>query len=140
MDWKTDQTLIATGFLRMGPRVLFREKDNPERRYDYLDEILGTIGKGTLGLTVNCARCHNHKFDPIRQKDYYALEASIFGYVETEVPLAEPAVAAAYLAQNAAINARYEELQKLVDAIQKPHRQRLELEQVKRLFPDAIYQ
>ncbi len=72
----------------MGPRVLFREKDNPERRYDYLDEIIGTIGKGTLGLTVNCARCHNHKFDPISQKDYYALEASIFGYVETEVPLA----------------------------------------------------
>ena len=55
----------------MGPRVLFREKDNPERRYDYLDEIIGTIGKGTLGLTVNCARCHNHKFDPIAQKDYY---------------------------------------------------------------------
>ncbi len=69
MDWKTDQTLIATGFLRMGPRVLFREKDNPERRFDYLDEIIGTIGKGTMGLTVNCARCHNHKFDPIAAKD-----------------------------------------------------------------------
>ncbi len=65
MDGRTNDSVIATGFLRMGPRVLFREKDNPERRYDYLDEILGTIGKGTLGLTVNCARCHNHKFDPI---------------------------------------------------------------------------
>ena len=65
MDGRTNDSLVATGFLRMGPRVLFREKDNPERRYDYLDEIIGTIGKGTLGLTVNCARCHNHKFDPI---------------------------------------------------------------------------
>ena len=90
MDGKTEDSLIATGFLRAGPRVLFREKDNPERRFDYLDEILGTIGKGTLGLTINCARCHDHKFDPIRQRDYYALEASIFGYVETEVPLAPP--------------------------------------------------
>src|SRR5207248_7285492 len=54
MDGKTDDSLVATGFLRMGPRVLFREKDNPERRYDYLDEILGTIGKGTRGRTVNC--------------------------------------------------------------------------------------
>ena len=52
MDGKTEDSLIATGFLRAGPRVLFREKDNPERRYDYLDEILGTIGKGTLGLTA----------------------------------------------------------------------------------------
>ena len=68
MDGKTDDSLIATGFLRAGPRVLFREKDNPERRFDYLDDMIGTIGKGTLGLTVNCARCHNHKFDPIRRR------------------------------------------------------------------------
>ena len=101
MDGRTNDSLVATGFLRMGPRVLFREKDNPERRYDYLDEIIGTIGKGTLGLTVNCARCHNHKFDPISQKDYYRFEASLFGYVETEVPLAPKAEADAYLAKNA---------------------------------------
>ena len=84
IDGKTDDSLVATGFLRAGPRVLFREKDNPERRFDYLDDVIGVIGKGTLGLTIGCARCHDHKFDPIRQKDYYALQASIFGYVETE--------------------------------------------------------
>ena len=93
VDGTTPDSLIATGFLRAGPRVLFREKDNPERRFDYLDDVLGTIGKGTLGLTINCARCHDHKFDPIRQKDYYAMQASIFGYVETAVPLAPPAEA-----------------------------------------------
>jgi cytochrome c553 len=139
MDGKTDDSLIATGFLRAGPRVLFREKDNPERRFDYLDEILGTIGKGTLGLTINCARCHDHKFDPIRQRDYYALEASIFGYVETEVPLAPPADAAAYLAQNEAINAKRDELRKQIAAIEKPHRDRLELEQIRNNFSEAIY-
>ena len=46
----TDETLIATGFLRAGPRVQFREKDNPERRHDYLDDVLATIGRGVLGM------------------------------------------------------------------------------------------
>ena len=50
--------------------------------------MIGTIGRGVLGLTVNCARCHNHKFDPISQKDYYQMQASLFGYVETDYPLA----------------------------------------------------
>src|SRR5206468_5831212 len=140
MDGRTNDTLVATGFLRMGPRVLFREKDNPERRYDYLDEIIGTIGKGTLGLTVNCARCHNHKFDPISQKDYYALEASIFGYVETEVPLAPKAEADAFLAKNEEINARIAELKTAIAGIEKPYRDRLQVEQIQRKFPDTILQ
>jgi hypothetical protein len=140
MDGRTHDSLIATGFLRAGPRVLFREKDNPERRFDYLDDVLGAIGKGTLGLTITCARCHDHKFDPIRQKDYYALQASIFGYVETTVPLAPPAEADAYLAQNAAIDARRDELRKRIAAIEKPHRDRLELAMIKERFSETIYQ
>ena len=139
MDWKTEQTLIATGFLRMGPRVLFREKDNPERRFDYLDEIIGTIGKGTMGLTVNCARCHNHKFDPIAAKDYYSIQASLFGYVETEVPLAPRAEAEAYLAKNNAIIAKLAALRSEIAALEKPHRDRIELEQIRTRFPEHIY-
>ena len=138
MDGRTDASRIATGFLRMGPRVLFREKDNPERRYDYLDEIIGTIGKGTLGLTVNCARCHNHKFDPISQKDYYALEASLFGYVETEVPLAPRAEADAYLTRNEEINARVADLRQAIEHLETPYRETLQLEQIARRFPDDI--
>jgi Protein of unknown function (DUF1553)/Protein of unknown function (DUF1549)/Planctomycete cytochrome C len=140
MDGKTLDTLIATGFLRAGPRVLFREKDNPERRFDYLDDVLSTIGKGTLGLTIGCARCHDHKFDPIRQRDYYAMQASIFGYVETQVPLAPAHEAEAYLARNESIDARKAELRQLIAAIEKPHRDRLELAMIKTRFPDHIYQ
>ena len=88
LDRVTDDSLIATGFLRSYAKVGYREKDNPQFRYDYLDDMIGTIGRGVLGLTVNCARCHNHKFDPIAQKDYYQLQASLFGYVETDYPLA----------------------------------------------------
>ena len=83
LDARTDETFIATGFLRAGPRVAFREKDNPERRYEYLDDLIATTGRGVLGLTVQCARCHNHKFDPIPQRDYYSLVTAFFGYVET---------------------------------------------------------
>ncbi len=140
MDGKSNDSLIATGFLRMGPRVLFREKDNPERRYDYLDEIIGTIGKGTLGLTVNCARCHHHKFDPISQKDYYAIEASLFGYVETEVPLAPKAEADAYLAKNREIDDKIAELKAAIEEIERPFRNQLQLERIKRQFPDHIVQ
>jgi len=139
MDWKTDQTLIATGFLRMGPRVLFREKDNPERRFDYLDEIIGTIGKGMMGLTLNCARCHNHKFDPISATDYYSIQASLFGYVETQVPLAPRAEAEAFLAKNDEINNALGVLKSEIAAIEKPHRDRLELEQIRTRFPERIY-
>lgn len=139
IDGRTHETLIATGFLRAGPRVLFREKDNPERRFDYLDEILGTIGKGMLGMTVNCARCHNHKFDPIAQKDYYAMQASIFGYVETEVPLAPPVEAEAYIAKNEEIDATLKQIRTEVAGIEKPHRERLELEQIRTKFPAHIF-
>jgi hypothetical protein len=140
MDGKDHDSQIATGFLRAGPRVLFREKDNPERRFDYLDDVLGVIGKGTLGLTITCARCHDHKFDPIRQKDYYALQASIFGYVETSVPLAPAEQAAAYLATNEALDGRRDALRAKLAAIEKPHRDRLELALIKARFSDAIYQ
>ena len=101
LDYVTHETLIATGFLRMGPRVLFREKDNPERRWDYVDDLIATMGRGVMGMTVNCARCHNHKFDPIAQKDYYALAAAINGWVETDWPLVGSRTEAeAYLKKN----------------------------------------
>ena len=90
LDTITPDTLIATGFLRNYAKVGFREKDNPEFRYEYLDDMIATIGRGILGLTVQCARCHNHKFDPIPQKDYYRMQASLFGYVEVDHPLTSP--------------------------------------------------
>ena len=138
LDHTTDETRIATGFLRAGPRVLFREKDNPERRFDYLDDVLATVGRGVLGLTVHCARCHNHKFDPILQKDYYSLQASIFGYVETEYPLTSREAAAAYRQGNADIDARQQPLTDQIAAIEAPYRERLKIEQLKRGFPENV--
>jgi hypothetical protein len=66
--------LIATGYYRLG--IWDDEPSDPlQARYDGLDDIVATTGQVFLGLTVDCARCHNHKIDPIAQKDYYRLLA-----------------------------------------------------------------
>ncbi|MEI9812915.1 MAG: DUF1549 domain-containing protein [Acidobacteriota bacterium] len=72
-----------------------------------------------LGMTVQCARCHDHKFDPITQKDYYALEASIFGYVETDYPLGPREQADAYMRKLSEIGAKVEALKDQIDEIEK---------------------
>ena len=67
---------LATGFLALGPRML-AEQDKEKLVLDTVDEQIDLVGRTFLGLTVGCARCHDHKFDPISQRDYYAL-AGIF--------------------------------------------------------------
>lgn len=66
----------ATGFLSLGAKML-AEDDPVKMQMDIIDEQIETTMKAFLGLTVGCARCHDHKFDPVTQKDYYAL-AGIF--------------------------------------------------------------
>jgi hypothetical protein len=68
--------LVATSFLAMGD-TNFEKQDKQQLEMDYVDEQLDVIGQAFLGQTVGCARCHDHKFDPIPTKDYYAL-AGIF--------------------------------------------------------------
>ncbi|HYR57912.1 MAG TPA: DUF1549 domain-containing protein, partial [Chthoniobacteraceae bacterium] len=64
--------LTATAFLALGP-TNYEEQDKQQLRFDVIDEQLDTIGKAILGQTIGCARCHDHKFDPIPQRDYYAM-------------------------------------------------------------------
>ncbi|MSU48846.1 MAG: DUF1549 domain-containing protein [Opitutus sp.] len=80
-DAQRAERIIATGFLALGPKEL-AEKDRLQFQLDVVDEQLDTLGQAMLGLTVGCARCHDHKFDPIPQRDYYAL-AGIFRSTET---------------------------------------------------------
>lgn len=70
----TRETKTATGFLVLGAKVL-AEPDKEKLFMDTIDEQLDTIGKAFLGMTIGCVRCHDHKFDPIKQTDYYALAA-----------------------------------------------------------------
>ena len=73
--------ITATGFLSLGAKVL-AEPDKEKLTMDIVDEQIEVTSKAFMGLTVACARCHNHKFDPIPTKDYYAL-AGIFKSTKT---------------------------------------------------------
>lgn len=103
--------LIATGFLALGPKVI-AEVDEKKMEMDIVDEQIDTVGRAFLGLTLGCARCHDHKFDPIPIADYYGL-AGIFRSTKTmehfkkvarwhenALPSAdEPAIKAAFAAE-----------------------------------------
>lgn len=75
-----DRQLIATGFLAIGAKPAKAMNDNFDM--DVVADQIGVIGSGIMGLSVGCARCHDHKFDPIPARDYYAL-AGIFKSTET---------------------------------------------------------
>ena len=74
----------ALGFLVAGPANLPGQVGRDEEamrsaRQDELDEVIRTVSQGLLGLTIGCARCHDHKFDPILQRDYYSMQAIFAG-------------------------------------------------------------
>ncbi|MFO0800162.1 MAG: PSD1 and planctomycete cytochrome C domain-containing protein [Gemmataceae bacterium] len=75
-------TVAATGFIRLG--TWNDEPNDPtEYKYDRLEDMVGATSTAFLGLTVRCARCHDHKFDPIRQTDYYRMGAAFWaGFIE----------------------------------------------------------
>ena len=81
-DPETDaQRLVATGFLVLGAKML-AEDDPVKMEMDIVDEQVDTVGRAFLGLSLGCARCHDHKFDPISMADYYSL-AGIFKSTKT---------------------------------------------------------
>ena len=71
-----EEALAATGFLTLGPWAWF-SYDKLQMRFDIADQQVDLIGRTVMGLTLGCARCHDHKFDPVTNKDYYAM-AGIF--------------------------------------------------------------
>jgi hypothetical protein len=78
---RRDELVVATGFLALGPKML-AEDDPVKQQMDIVDEQLDTTCRVFLGLTMGCARCHDHKFDPLAMSDYYAL-AGIFRSTRT---------------------------------------------------------
>ena len=99
----TGGSLIATGFYRLG--VWDAEPDDDlQAEFDELDDVVRTVGEGFLGVTLGCARCHDHKFDPIGQEDYYATLAFVRGlrpYAEPRYALDAPTLTPLGLDQDA---------------------------------------
>jgi hypothetical protein len=82
--------------LSIGPRLI-AEQDKPKMLYDFIDEQIDTTTRGILGLTVACARCHDHKFDPIATADYYSL-AAIFANTKSFSKIGNKGVSEIYYA------------------------------------------
>jgi len=80
-DNDREEKLVATGLLALGSMDL-NERDRDQFQLDRVDDQMDTLGRSTMGLTLGCARCHDHKFDPIAQTDYYAM-AGIFASTTT---------------------------------------------------------
>ncbi|MEO6245482.1 MAG: DUF1549 domain-containing protein, partial [Opitutaceae bacterium] len=115
---------VATAFLALGP-TNYEEQNKDALRMDIVDEQIDTIGKAFLGMTIACARCHDHKFDPIPNRDYYALAGilrsthtlhnytdNVAKWVETALP-ADPEVEAEITAHESKVAALERRIKKL---------------------------
>ncbi len=112
---------IATGFLVAGA---YDEVGNSQQsaamkavvRQDELEDIVSAVGQTFLGLTVHCARCHDHKFDPVTQKEYYQLASALGGVRHGERQIKLKPIGDGWLSR------RIEELQKQITVIESPVR------------------
>src|SRR5262249_41468561 len=116
-------SLTATGFNLLGPDMT-DASDQAQRRLNTLDDMTDTAGLVFLGLTVGCARCHDHKFEPIAQSDYFRLQAFFAPAVfRRDLPLATPAQRQAHEAALRDYTARAQPLQQAMAAPEAPYRQ-----------------
>lgn len=120
------ECLTATTFHRLGP--VRRNAGNPDialSRNEVLTERTDILGAVFLGMTVGCARCHNHKLEPITQKDYYRLQAYLAATEERNVVLADPAAQKEWETTTKRLKDEIAALQKQARLLTGPERTRL---------------
>lgn len=118
--------LVAAGFHRLGP--VRRNAGNPEiafSRNEVLTEMANAVGTVFLGLTVGCARCHDHFYDPFRQKDYYQLQAFMAATHEYDAPYSDRAEYSAWKQQHDAITKQIYDIKQTIPNAAGEERDRL---------------
>jgi hypothetical protein len=121
---KEDETLVAAGFNRLGP--LRKNAGNQEvasSRNEVLTEMTNVVGSALLGVTLGCARCHDHKFDPIRQSDYYRIQGYFAAAQPQDIPRAPVEVQAAWKAKVEALDAEVKQLRRSMKTATPDERQ-----------------
>jgi Protein of unknown function (DUF1549)/Protein of unknown function (DUF1553) len=127
---------VATGFLRAGPQhVVAGNQDTAVNRQEWLTEVMFGIGNGILGLTVGCARCHNHKFDPIPQADFYRLQAFFVASDNHDFKQPSKEQEESYAAALKAHKEKLKPIQDQIAAIEKPYKDRMIAEKRSKLEP-----
>ncbi|MBI2929193.1 MAG: DUF1553 domain-containing protein [Verrucomicrobia bacterium] len=128
---------VATAFNRHYPDES-NARNLVQRRQEILNDITDTVGSVFTGLTYGCARCHDHKFDPIRQVDYYRLQAFFANTAaDDNIPLVAPAALNAYRAKLAVWEETTRAIREEMAAIEKPKRDDLIKDYVDK-YPDEI--
>lgn len=118
------EALIPTGFCRNGPTV--DNANDEQTRSDELDDMVTTTSSVFLGLTVGCARCHDHKYDPIPTRDYYRMQAVFYPYQKTNALLVGKREEKAWRKQIKAIDKQQvKPLRAKIATIEKPIREKL---------------
>lgn len=126
------EALVATGFCRNGPTV--DNANNEQTRMDELDDIVSTTSSVFMGLTVGCARCHDHKYDALPQRDYYRLQAIFLSSQKTERLLGTDHEQAAVKLRNQEIDQQIAPFKEKIAEIERPLRRRLLDEKVERFM------
>ena len=127
IDPKNQDLLVAAGFHRLGPlRKNAGNQDAAYNRNEILVEMTNAIGSAMLGMTLGCARCHDHKFDPIRQRDYYRMQAFFATTFQKDIPLSSAERQAEWKVRTAAVEAEIKSLRAKLKQAVEPERAGLE--------------
>ena len=123
------QAIAATGFIVAGTHVdlsdNLMEEERTRERFNELDDMIATTGVAMMGLTLGCARCHDHKYDPVPRRDYYRIQCAFNGGARAEVPLAPLEAVRRYREADAKWKGEFDAAKKLLDdwlkKAKKPH-------------------
>lgn len=129
--------IIATGFLRHFPDE-YNAVNLEQRRQEILNDITDTTAAAFLGVTLGCAKCHDHKTDPITHVDYYRFQSFFAGVWPTEKPLLSQEAISAIDAKTKAWEVKTEELRQQMAELEKPYREKAEKKERSRFQEEYV--